>query len=134
MDFASQTVELRPITRDDWEQIVARHAMNEEEPPIRRGDRRHAVDYGTAKLVFMQDTLGRLRTIVRTTPLLQISREGMMVKSHADVPVDAVVGLRVELGEDSFALLGRVVHSTQTLAGYKVGLQLAFLEPSRSGG
>jgi hypothetical protein len=119
--------ELRPITHEQWLRMIERYVTDEPEPPVRRGQRRYTVDGMVTLAVLSADGNG-VHTAVRTAPLVQVSDEGIMIRSHAELAQDTVVAMQVYLEDDNFALLGRVMHCTDTIGGYKVGIQLAFVE------
>lgn len=111
-----------PLSRDRWLEIFSRHISPDVEPAIRRKSRRYGLEFGVARLQYLEDGT----PLNRTVPLLQISAEGLMVKSRK--PIQAYTPLRMEvtLDDDTFALNGRVLHCTQTVGSYKVGIELRF--------
>lgn len=120
-------IALRPISQSEWLEMMSRHIAPEQEPAIRRGDQRYNVD-GMVTLALINADRHGLQTAVRTMPLIQVSESGVMVRSPSRLGEDTVVGMQAYLGDDTFALLGRVMHCTETIGGYKVGIQLAFME------
>ncbi len=112
------------LPRDRWLEILSRCVRPEVEPPVRRKSRRYGVEFGVARLLYQEDDV----PVERTAPLRDISPDGLMVKSHKRIRVGTPVWLTVTLEDTTFALVGRVAHSTQTVGGYKVGIQLHFPE------
>lgn len=115
----------RPLTtlsRRRWLGILSKHVTSEIEPPIRRGSRRYGIEFGAARLRYQQDG----ESIDRTVQLLQISAAGVMVKNRGRVQPHTPVWMEITLADDVFSLLGQVAHCTQTVGGYKVGIELQF--------
>ena len=117
--------ELRPITREQWLQMIAPYVTTEPEPGVRRAQRRYNVEGMVA--VAPINAAGS-QTAVRTVSLLQLSDDGIMVRSHTDLPLDTIVGMQVYIEDHIFTVLGRVMHCTDTVGGYKIGIQLAFTD------
>jgi hypothetical protein len=116
------TVQPKSLTEAEWLEALARCVTPEVEPPVRRDHRRYGVDFGLARLSYTRDGV----PLTRTAPLLQISAEGLMVQIQEPIRVYTPLRLEVILGDETFALTGQVAHSTQTVGGYKVGIQLLF--------
>ena len=114
--------QLTTISRERWQEILSHYVIPEVEPPIRRKTRRYGVEFGVVRLLYEEDG----DSTDRTVSLLQASAEGMMVKSHK--PINARIQLRMDvtLENDTVALGGQVSHCTQTVGGYKVGIELEF--------
>jgi hypothetical protein len=64
--------------------------------------------------------------IVRTGSLLNASDSGLMVKQHKEIPCYTKVQIELTVGDEVLALTGRVAHATQTVSGFKVGIELQF--------
>ena len=109
------------LTRNEWCDIVANIVKPETEPPIRRSCRRYTMD-GEARGTWRDAK----RAYKRTWRVLEISTGGLTLKSYDAVPIDTDIELVVNLNGIPFALRGRIMHSTQTLGGYKLGVQLLF--------
>ena len=62
----------------------------------------------------------------REKMLVYASQEGVMVKNRGRIPARTPVWMEITLADDVFALLGQVAHCTQTVGGYKVGIELQF--------
>ncbi|MFQ5806250.1 MAG: hypothetical protein ACE5I3_07365 [Phycisphaerae bacterium] len=112
------------LARDRWLEILSRCVSPEVEPPIRRKSRRYGLRFGVVRLHYKED--GTPRTL--TASLLQVSADGLMARSHTPIPLSIPVWIEVTLEDDTFALLGQVAHSTQTVGGYKIGIHLRFPE------
>lgn len=110
------------ISRERWQRILTRYVTPEFEPPIRRHSRRHGVEFGVVRLQYQENG----ESIDRTVTLLQVSEGGVMVRSHK--PIKSRIRLRMDitLENDTVSLSGQVSHCTQTVGGYKVGIELSF--------
>lgn len=62
----------------------------------------------------------------RSWPLLEVSAKGLTLKSHEPLPAGSIATLEVNFDGHWHPLRGTVVHSTETLGGYKLGLKLIF--------
>lgn len=110
-----------PITRRQWREVLARSVAAELEPMLRRQFRRYAVR-GEARATWLHDGT----TFSRTWSILDISVQGMMVKAYEDVPTDVRLNLMVNLDGTPMPMVGRAIHCTQTLGGWKLGVELVF--------
>ena len=108
---------LQPVTRARWAEIVTNHVSDQQQPPpVKRHEPRQAVE-GFAKLTI---------TIVRTCTLLQVSEGGLMVRSPKEIPVGTRLSIESYLHDEAVLLSGEVVHCTETVGAFKVGVQLSF--------
>jgi hypothetical protein len=123
---AHSSQQFTTLSRDRWLEILSRHVSPEIEPPIRRKSRRYGVELGIVCLLYREDGLPR----ARTASVLQISAGGLMIKTHKPIRPFTSVWMEVMLNGDAFTLIGEVTHSTQTVGGYKIGIQLEFPEPA----
>lgn len=117
-------VRLEAPTRQRWLQVLAQHAAPED-LGIRRTDLRHSVEFGAARLTFEDE---RGRSVERSGRLLNISEGGLMLKQSRRIPIQTDLRIEVTLGDDTLALIGRVVHATETLGGFKIGVELQFTD------
>ncbi|MFQ5502903.1 MAG: PilZ domain-containing protein [Phycisphaerae bacterium] len=58
--------------------------------------------------------------------LLEVSLEGLSAKASYDIPVDREVIIELNPDAAHIVMKGRVIHCTQTIGGYKVGIELIF--------
>jgi hypothetical protein len=119
-----EQVQPKLITREGWLYILSRHVSPQSEPHIKRTSQRHDVESGLARLVYQSD--GTLHDY--TLSLLQISADGLTVRNHKPIRVGTPVQVEVMLDDDSVALTGRVMHCTETIGAYKLGVRLQFPE------
>jgi hypothetical protein len=119
----------REVTRGEWVAILDRVVRPEIEPLPRRKYRRYSIEapsYGEARLIFRPARNPGAKPAIRSGPLLDISPAGMMVKMYSELPIGLHVAVQVMLDGARVALRGRVVHCTNTLGGFKVGIELQF--------
>lgn len=123
---AQTQVRTGPITRAEWERVVARHDLHRIRTGWRRRNARYQTTHGEAKLVFELPVGKRRVPIVRTTAVLEISAKGVAVRSHQPIPTGTGVGIELNLEGVPVILVGNVVHSTLSVGGYQVGIELRF--------
>jgi len=112
----------QPLTYEAWSELLSRHAAPDLDLPLRRKHQRLPVRMGIVKL----SRVGETKPLVHTISLLDVSTEGLTVKTEAVVPVRAWVRVEGAVMYDRFVLIGQVVHSTLSVGGYKTGIQLQF--------
>jgi hypothetical protein len=112
---------IETTTREAWEKLVDRYAgqMGRE---FRREHGRRNTSTGSVKLAFEREG----KPVKRTGNLLEFSWEGVQIKQREEITVSTLVLMHVMLSEGEATLAGRVVHCTDTLGGFKVGIQLLF--------
>jgi hypothetical protein len=108
-------------THERWLEILSQQ-KHFEVPEYRRQHPRHDIERGAVALVF--EELGV--SVVRTGIVLNASAVGLMIKQHKAIRTGTRVRVEAMLGDNPFLLTGRVVHSTPTTAGFKVGIELEF--------
>lgn len=112
------------LSADDWRDVIRSLVAAELEPLRRRRQRRYHVFTGEVRLTYTDPIDGR--TCTRTAGLLNVSTGGMMVKTYSPMPEGIPVELEVNVGEFHFFAHARLRHSSSTLGGYKVGIELVF--------
>ncbi|MBI5763421.1 MAG: PilZ domain-containing protein [Planctomycetes bacterium] len=110
------------IKVDEWLRRISAVVAPESEPVLRRSFRRYSVT-GEVKAVGCRDDGTPFR---RTWTLLQVSAEGLSIKSEEPLPVETQLELAVNIDGNPMPVRGTVVHCTQTLGGYKLGVRLHF--------
>lgn len=118
------TIEL--TTRERWIEVLSLHSCVEE-PEYRRECSRRPLMFDGVKLAFEESC----RPVVRGGKLLNASPSGVMIRQYKEIQAHTLVMLSVALDEETLVLAGEVVHSTQTVGGYKVGIELRFTDPSK---
>lgn len=128
----TQQSQPQPITRERWAEVVAEYTPPLPEPLTRR--RHHRGDTpGSAGVTFTPDGGSPEEPIVAICNVLQISAEGLTLRSRQDIPPETQVAIDLRLGEQTLALSGQTVHSTGTVGAFKVGVKLKFVEPAAPG-
>ncbi len=122
----------QPITRDRWMEVVARHALPLTEPQFKRRHHRYYT-LRAARLAFTLHRGARAVTAVRSCKVIQISAEGLTLRSQERIPLRTQMAIELRCaepasGEAPFLVFGKVIHCTQTDDAFKVGVQLRFSE------
>ncbi len=118
--------DIATIDEGYWRRFVRRAIAPQPKSDVQRGAPRYP--YCTEiKLTFEDD--GRASTRSLTT--LNISVTGLTAKGTLEIPMDSEVLLELSPEGSPFLVRGTVVHCTQTVGGYKIGIDLAF--PKGSG-
>jgi hypothetical protein len=112
------------LSAEDWREVIRSLVAAELEPLRRRRQRRYHVYTGEVRITY-NDPLDE-RACTRTAGLLNVSTGGMMVKTYSPMPENIPAELEVTVGEFHFFAHARLRHSSSTLGGYKVGIELLF--------
>jgi uncharacterized membrane protein len=115
---------LETPTRRCWCAVISRYA-DSEDPEYRRSDQRSYVEIGAVQLSYA-DAEGI--TVVRMGRLLNASEGGLMVKLVESIPAKTEVQVEVAIDDVAFTIPGRVVHATETVGGFKIGVELEFAD------
>lgn len=115
---------LETPTRRRWREVISRYA-DSEDPEYRRSDQRSYVQDSAVKLSF-SDRQGT--RVERAVVLLNVSESGLMIKQPQNIAVRTKVQVDVTIGEARFVLWGCVAHVTQTIGGFKIGIELQFAD------
>jgi len=118
--------EVRPVARDRWVQIMKSLSGSTETTALRRRAPRIVVDEGQITLVFNEPGAAGAPPVVRAVALLDVSADGVRVRTHKPISIGTGVGMQVNVSRSRFVLLGRVVHSTPTPDGHHVGIEIVF--------
>jgi hypothetical protein len=108
-------------SREKWEAFVAQQP-EEPTPEHRRSNCRRDTAFGMAELVFTLDG----RQMQRSGRVLNISPGGLMVKQREPVTGGTRVLVKIACEDGELVLAGCVVHCTETVGGYKLGVELLF--------
>lgn len=109
------------MTRSRWADLVAQCAREASVANRRQETRRFALG-ATARLAFEKS--GRPAT--QFAGVLNVSTDGVMLKSANRIAYGTAVVLQLAITDEPVILAGRVIHCTQTVGGYKVGIELQF--------
>jgi hypothetical protein len=113
------------LTREEWRELLRALVEGEIEPLRKRRSRRYDIYGGEVRISAVTDPPDS-RVFKRTVGILNVSLTGMMLKTYSEFPTGVDVALDVRLGEHRFWAAGRVKHCSQTLGGYKIGVELIF--------
>ncbi len=117
---------VRPLSRSQWEQALRRLDLLPGPDNARRRHPRYGVAYGEVQIEFHPDNDPSLPTVRRSAPIYDISAGGLMARCLRPIPPATAVRLHVTIDDRDVLLVGRVRHSTQTIGGYRVGIELIF--------
>ncbi len=109
-------------SQEAWSAFLERLEKRPEEPIAKRSQHRFAVPGGAVVLHFFARSVSH----VSRGLLLQVSHRGLMFKSATRVPINVSAIVEATCAGHSIACVGRIVHCTNTVAGFKVGLLLEF--------
>lgn len=110
------------VTIQEWLRRISAVVAPESEPVLRRSFRRYPV-MGEVKASGCRDDGTQFK---RTWTLLQVSAEGLSIKSEEHLEVQTPLDLAVNIDGNPMPVRGTVIHCTQTLGGYKLGVRLHF--------
>lgn len=109
------------ISYEEWQALLTRLVSPEFEPQLRRTFRRYPAS-GEVKARWQVDAA----QYKRTWRVLEVSSQGLTLKCHEEIPIDTILDMMVNLDGKPLSARAHVVHCTQTLGGFKVGVQMFF--------
>jgi len=115
--------EVRLASRDYWRRFLKRAVALLETRDARRSGRRYPLSMD-GQVIFTADG----RTTRRNIGILDVSVGGVEGFTQEEIPVLTEVRIEIAPEGTALALQGRVVHSTQTVGGYKTGIRLSFAD------
>lgn len=117
-------------TQVKWFAIVARHFDLDVERMNRRlyqrRHKRYDLEFGQARVEFDAAPGDAKPRRPDHLTVLQISPDGLMLRGYDDIEGGTPITVTVNVGEDTAVLRGVVRHSTQTLGGFKLGVEISF--------
>ena len=105
--------------------MLSDHCTVDSDGEVRRAYHRFFVP-GQAVIRYTPTSGGDTQPMTIVSTIIEVSPEGLMVRSHWDIPLKHKLTILVTLGDDTVPLLGQAVHCTGTVSGYKVGIHLQF--------
>lgn len=66
--------------------------------------------------------------MVRTGKPLNVSRRGVLLRVRERIADHTPVVVQMMLVDERIVLLGRVTHCTETVGGFKIGIELRFAD------
>lgn len=121
-----------------WLAVLFRHVALQEERPFRRKYNRETYryngDFGAVQ-VFEPDhvALPGAASDGIWAALVQISLGGVMIRSRTPLAVGAHPRLEIALEDEVIYVRGVVRHCTDTVGGYKIGIELLFEDDEAPG-
>lgn len=116
-------VNVNPVTADHWIRFVDKVASELGDHDPRRLNRREPFEnYEDVKL-FIQDAGDVRHCLARIT---EVSVGGVSLWTDCEVPVCTRVMFEFHPDNKPVKVKGRIVHCTQTVGGYKVGIEIEF--------
>ncbi|MEK6644760.1 MAG: PilZ domain-containing protein [Planctomycetota bacterium] len=109
------------LTELQWRKILAVRVSADFETGTRRSWRRYPV-VGEVKAHYQIDEEPRRRS----WDIMTGSARGLTLRSEDELPLGTKLSLQVVLEEGTFPAMGVVMHCTQTLGGFKLGVQFNF--------
>jgi hypothetical protein len=110
-------------TNEQWNKAIAEKVTAETGSLARRSHPRYTAD-GEIRVRGQVDD----KPVNDTWKLSQVSVEGLTARSFRQIPEGARLNLDVHINGQTLHVRGKVRHCTQTVGGYKVGVQLFFDE------
>ena len=126
---ARQRTEYQPITPEQWTQLVTQHGSGPAASLLRRRQLRYYVQ-GPTRVAFSRHADSRDASNAHTCSVLDVSNDGLMLRSREQVPLQTPLAIELYFGEQTITIFGTVVHCTQTVGAFKIGVKLRFDEPA----
>ena len=104
-----------------WKRFLKRTVAPEHKSDIQRAEPRYPLS-GETKVSF--EDAGE--TSVRRLALLNASQDGLTTKGQTPIVLDTQVVLEMNPEGTPFAIHGRIIHCTETVGGFKIGIELRF--------
>ncbi len=109
------------LTEADWTQLLSGMVDPDLKKDYRRRTQRFAVNWD-AKCTFTDE--GQI--LSRHGLVLDTSVEGLTIRTQFEINADMIVRIEINPEGTPFLLKGRVIHCTETIGGFKIGLHLMF--------
>jgi hypothetical protein len=126
---ASQRTEYQPVTAKQWTQLVTQHGAGRALSLLRRRQPRYHVQ-GPTRVAFSRHAGSSEASNAHTCSVLDVSEDGVMLRSREQVPLDTLLAIELYFGDQIITVFGTVVHCTQTVGAFKIGVKLRFDEPA----
>ncbi len=112
--------------REEWHRCVSTVGTPQPnpDPRNRRRDCRYTVPLARATLTLA----GAESAAIVEAQVVNVSANGLMLRVRHPVSPGTPVWVDIDIDGARGALVGRIVHMTQCLGGYKLGIQLEFPE------
>jgi hypothetical protein len=121
--MSEQRLDPMIVTRAYWARFMKRAAEDAPVSEYRRENQRHTFENEGAVIVDWAGDETRCRF-----KILEISQDGVTGRVEEELPVRARVQFEFSPEGKPLLLKGRIVHCTQTVGGFKVGITLTLPE------
>lgn len=119
--MSNAETETRFISKAYWKRFLQRTVAPEPKSDTQRSTPRYPLP-GDIKVTF--ENAGE--TSVRRLGLLNASEDGLTTKGQTQIPPDTEIVVELNPEGTPFAVRGRIAHCTETLGGFKIGIELRF--------
>ena len=119
--MSNAETETRFISKSYWKRLLQRTVAPVDKSDLKRSTRRYPLP-GDIKVTF--EDAGE--TSVRRLALLNASEGGLATKGQTQILLDTEVIIELNLEGTPFTVRGRIVHCTETIGGFKIGIELRF--------
>lgn len=119
--MSNAETETRFVSKAYWKRFLQRTVAPESKSDVQRSTPRYALP-GDIKVTFE----GAGEKSVRRLALLNASAEGLTTKGQTPIAIDVEVVVELNPEGTPFAVRGRIAHCTETLGGFKIGIELRF--------
>lgn len=113
------------VSQAEWASVIEAIASSSSLPEHRRHELRHVMNFGLAILTYDDPSTGRPHRDTGVA-VIDLSLTGMMLRARHDLPRHTPIEIDLDLWEWRGYLRGEVAHCTQSLSGYKLGIELNF--------
>lgn len=117
----SGTTDFKLITEEFWERFLSRTVEPQFKPDVKREVPRYPYQ-GEAKLIIERGDEGGTRRL----SIVNISLEGITAKGNSEIPIGTNAFVELNPEGEPFLMRGEIVHCTETLGGFKIGIKLIF--------
>ncbi|MCG8404880.1 MAG: PilZ domain-containing protein [Phycisphaerales bacterium] len=119
--MSSTRTDFKLVTEDYWERFLRRTVETQFKPDVKREVPRYPYQ-GEAKLIIVdgEDSSTRRLSVVN------ISLEGLTAKGNTEIPIGTKAFVEMNPEGTPFVMAGEIVHCTETLGGFKIGIRLNF--------
>ena len=115
------------ITREYWRRFLRRAVAAQSKSDQNRGAPRYPF-HADITVLFQGEDGPSTRSLI----LVNVSAEGMTARGASSLPVETEVSVELNPEGTPLWVRGRVVHCTETVGGFKIGIRLEFADESAS--
>lgn len=119
--MSNAETETRFASRAYWKRFLQRTVAPEVKSDLKRATPRYPLP-GDIKVTFKDSS----KASVRRLALLNASEGGLTTKGQTKIDLDTEVVIELNPEGTPFLVRGRIAHCTETLGGFKIGIELRF--------